>query len=70
MPSIFTPAQRANYDRDGYVIVSSLFDTTEIGLMRDAMVDPFLWGGQQEQDGGVTDGWPLDTHATSFAGAG
>ncbi len=43
MPSIFTPAQRANYDRDGYVIVSSLFDTTEIGLMRDAMEqDPNL----------------------------
>ncbi len=39
---------------------------TDFGLMRDAMVDPFLWGGQQEQDGGVTDGWPLDTHVTKF----
>ncbi len=43
MPSIFTPAQRADYDRDGYVIVPSLFSATEIGLMREAMEqDPHL----------------------------
>jgi ectoine hydroxylase len=43
MPSLFTPAQREQYERDGYVIVPSLFDTEEIGLMRDAMEqDPAL----------------------------
>lgn len=43
MPSLFTPAQREQYARDGYVIVPALFDTEEIGLMRDAMEqDPAL----------------------------
>jgi ectoine hydroxylase len=43
MPSLFTPEQRAQYERDGYVIIRSLFDTEEIGLMRDAMEqDPAL----------------------------
>jgi len=43
MPSLFNPAQRAQYERDGYVIVRGLFDTAEIGLMRDAMEqDPAL----------------------------
>jgi ectoine hydroxylase len=43
MPSLFTPAQREQYERDGYVIVPSLFDSEEIGLMRDAMEqDPAL----------------------------
>lgn len=43
MPSLFNPEQRAQYERDGYVIVRGLFDTLEIGLMRDAMEqDPAL----------------------------
>lgn len=43
MPSLFTPAQREQYERDGYVIVPGLFDNEEIGLMRDAMEqDPAL----------------------------
>jgi ectoine hydroxylase len=43
MPSLFTPEQRAQYERDGYVIVPSLFDSEEIGLMREAMEqDPAL----------------------------
>ena len=43
MPSLFNPAQRAQYERDGYVIVRGLFDAEEIGLMRFAMEqDPAL----------------------------
>ncbi len=43
MPTLFTPEQRAQYERDGFVIVRSLFDTEEIGLMREAMEqDPAL----------------------------
>ena len=43
MPSLFTPEQRAHYDRDGFVIVRSLFDADEIGMMREAMEqDPAL----------------------------
>jgi ectoine hydroxylase len=43
MPSLFTPEQRAQYERDGYVIVPSLFDPEEIGLMRAAIEqDPAL----------------------------
>jgi len=43
MTSLFSPDQRAQYERDGYVIVRSLFDTEEIGLMREAMEqDPAL----------------------------
>ncbi len=43
MPSLFDPQQRAQYERDGYVIARSLFDTEEIGLMREAMEeDPAL----------------------------
>jgi ectoine hydroxylase-related dioxygenase (phytanoyl-CoA dioxygenase family) len=37
MPSLFNDAHRAQYERDGYVIVRSLFDSEEIGLMRQAM---------------------------------
>ncbi len=40
---------------------------TDFGLLRDSMASPFLWGGQQPQDGGVTDGWELETHTTRFA---
>lgn len=39
---------------------------TDYVLLKDAMANPFLWGGQQEQDGGVTDGWSLDGHVTKF----
>lgn len=39
---------------------------TDFALLKDAMANPFLWGGQQEQDGGATDGWELDTHVTRF----
>ncbi len=43
MPSLFNPEQRAQYERDGYVILRSLFDTEEIGLMREAIEqDPAL----------------------------
>ena len=43
MPSLFTPDQRAQYERDGYLIIRSLFDTEEIALMRDAIEqDPAL----------------------------
>ena len=39
---------------------------TDFALLRDSMVNPFLWGGQQQQDGGVDDGWHLETHVTRF----
>jgi len=43
MTSLFDPQRRADYERDGYVIVRGLFDTEEIGLMREAMEqDPHL----------------------------
>ncbi len=43
MPSLFDPDQRAQYERDGYLIVRSLFDPDEIGLLRSAMEqDPNL----------------------------
>jgi ectoine hydroxylase-related dioxygenase (phytanoyl-CoA dioxygenase family) len=43
MPSLFNDAHRAQYERDGYVIVRSLFDSEEIGLMCQAMEqDPQL----------------------------
>lgn len=43
MPSLFSPEHRARYERDGYVIARSLFDTEEIGLLREAMEqDPAL----------------------------
>ena len=43
MPSIFTPEQQAAYERDGYVLVRSLFDADEIGLLRAAIEqDPAL----------------------------
>jgi ectoine hydroxylase len=37
MASIFTAAQRADYERDGYVIVRGLFDAEETGLLREAI---------------------------------
>ena len=39
---------------------------TDFSLLRDSMANPFLWGGQQEQDGGVQDGWDLGSHVTRF----
>jgi hypothetical protein len=39
---------------------------TDFGLLRDSMANPFLWGGQPEQDGGVEDGWNLESHVTRF----
>ena len=43
MPTVFTPAQRQAYDRDGFVLIPSLFDAEEIALMRQAMEqDPAL----------------------------
>jgi ectoine hydroxylase len=43
MPSIFTPEQRAAYQRDGYVIIRCLFDADEIGMLRSAIEqDPQL----------------------------
>ncbi len=41
--TIFTAKQRADYDRDGYVIVRKLFDDEEIGILRTAIEsDPAL----------------------------
>ena len=43
MPSIFTPDQQAAYERDGYVLVRSLFDPEEIAILRGAIeTDPQL----------------------------
>ncbi len=43
MPSIFTPEQQIAYERDGYVLVRSLFDQEEIALLRGAIeTDPQL----------------------------
>ncbi len=43
MPSIFTPEQRVAYERDGYILVRSLFDPEEIALLRSAIeTDPQL----------------------------
>lgn len=43
MPTVFTPQQREAYQRDGFVLVRSLFDHEEISFMRDAMErDPAL----------------------------
>ena len=43
MPSIFTPEQQAAYERDGYVLVRSLFDPEEIAILRGAIeTDPQL----------------------------
>jgi hypothetical protein len=39
---------------------------TDYGLLRDSMAQPFMWGGQPEQDGGVEDGFNLDSHVTRF----
>jgi hypothetical protein len=43
MASLFTPEQRAAYERDGFVLIRSLIDTEEIGLLRGAIeTDPQL----------------------------
>ena len=43
MPTLFTPDQRAAYERDGFVMIRSLFDTEEIGILRGAIEhDPQL----------------------------
>jgi ectoine hydroxylase-related dioxygenase (phytanoyl-CoA dioxygenase family) len=43
MPSIFTPEQQLAYERDGYVLVRSLFDQEEIAILRSAIeTDPQL----------------------------
>ncbi len=43
MPTLFTPAQKADYERDGFVMIRSLFDTEEIGMLRTAIEqDPQL----------------------------
>ena len=43
MPTIFTPEQRVAYERDGFVLVRSLFDPEEIAILRDAIeTDPQL----------------------------
>lgn len=43
MPTIFTPDQRSAYQRDGFVMIRSLFDTEEIGILREAIeLDPQL----------------------------
>ncbi|HYF60051.1 MAG TPA: phytanoyl-CoA dioxygenase family protein [Burkholderiaceae bacterium] len=43
MPSVFTAEQQAAYERDGHVLVKSLFDAEEIALLRAAIEqDPAL----------------------------
>ena len=43
MPSLFNAAQRAAYERDGYILIPSLFDAEEIALPRGAIeTDPQL----------------------------
>jgi ectoine hydroxylase-related dioxygenase (phytanoyl-CoA dioxygenase family) len=43
MPSLLSEAQRANYERDGFVVIRQLFDAEEIGLLREAIeTDPQL----------------------------
>ena len=43
MASVFTPAQQAAFEADGYVIVRGLFDQEEIALMRGSIEqDPDL----------------------------
>jgi ectoine hydroxylase-related dioxygenase (phytanoyl-CoA dioxygenase family) len=43
MASLFTPEQRAAFERDGFVLIRSLFDTEEIALLRGAIeTDPQL----------------------------
>jgi ectoine hydroxylase len=37
MPTIFTPDQRAAWERDGFVLIKGLFDAEEAGLMRRAL---------------------------------
>jgi len=37
MPSIFTAEQRRAYLEDGYVLIKSLFDAEEIGILRAAI---------------------------------
>ena len=39
--SAFTPEQRADFDRDGYVMIRGLFDPEEAKLLQQAMeTDP------------------------------
>jgi ectoine hydroxylase-related dioxygenase (phytanoyl-CoA dioxygenase family) len=43
MTTRFTPEQRAAYERDGFVLIRSLFDAEEISILRDAIEkDPQL----------------------------
>jgi ectoine hydroxylase len=43
MPSVLTPNQRQQFDRDGYFLVRGLFDADEATLMRTAMeTDPTI----------------------------
>ena len=43
MPSLFTAQQRLDYERDGFVVIHSLFDAEETGLLRAAIeTDPQL----------------------------
>jgi ectoine hydroxylase-related dioxygenase (phytanoyl-CoA dioxygenase family) len=43
MPSLFTAQQRLDYERDGFVVIRSLFDAEETGLLRAAIeTDPQL----------------------------
>ena len=43
MPSLLNAAQRAAYERDGYILIPSLFDVEEIALLRGAIeTDPQL----------------------------
>ena len=43
MPTLFTPEQRSAYERDGFVMIRSLFDAEEIGMLRAAIEqDPQL----------------------------
>jgi len=58
MASVLSPVQRQQYDKDGLVIVRSLFDAQEVDLLRRAMEeDPAIADhsiGRPDAEGGVT----------------
>ncbi|NIA70805.1 phytanoyl-CoA dioxygenase family protein [Pelagibius litoralis] len=58
MPNILSPAQRAAYDADGYVIVRNFFDSEEATLLKQAMErDPAIsshFYNRGDREGAVT----------------
>jgi hypothetical protein len=58
MPSVLSPAQRADYERDGYIMIRKFFDTEEASLLQTAIdKDPAIRGhfyNRGDADGLVT----------------